>query len=224
MPSQPTPPAQEQLFESDSFVLEVFWERYRLAILLLVAAAVIAVVAGIFWMINRHNTQLEAEAVFAQAGSPEEWEQVLTKYPGSPQAANALLLLAEAQREAGNLDASTQSFQDFLVKFPKNSLAGEASLGLAGNLDLEGKSKEAITVLKEIQAEQSDSYVAAYAALLEGRLAIREGRLEDARKVFSALVTNYPQSPIARLAGAQVDELIPFLPAQTESAVPATTP
>lgn len=220
MSSLPVPPAEEQLLETDAFALDLFWERFRTTILVLAAAVVISVVAVVLWMINSHNSRLAAQAQFAKADGSEEWQQVIEKYPSSPQAANAYLLLGGAQREAGDLEASTTTFQDFLVKFPKSQLLGEAWLGLAENLDLEGKSAEAIKVLEEIQAGQADSYVAAYAAFLEGRLAVREGRLEDARKMFSALVATYPTSPVARLAGAQVDELIPFLPPRTTSDVP----
>ena len=224
MSSQPVPPAEEQLLETDHIALEIFWERYRTTIFLLVAAVLVACVAVVLWMINRHNTQLAAEMAFAKAEGPEKWEQVITDYPSSPQAANAYRLLGAAQREAGDLEASTKTFQTFLVKFPHSQLEGEAWLGLAGNLSLEGKSEEVITVLKEIQAGQADSYVAPFAALWEGRLAMREGRLEDARKIFSTLVASYPRSPIARMAGAQVDELIPFLPVSTESGSPEATP
>jgi len=220
MSSQPLPPAEEQMLATDSLAIDLFWDRYRTAILLLAAAIVVAGVAVVLWMINSHNSRLAAQAQFAMASGSEEWQKVIEKYPSSPQAANAYLLLGAAQREAGDREASTKTFQDFLVKFPQNQLVGEAWLGVAENLDLDGKSDEAIKVLEEIQARQADSYVAAYAALLQGRVAVREGRLEDARKLLSALVATYPTSPVARMAGAQVDELIPFLPAQTASDAP----
>ena len=70
--------------------------------------------------------------------------------------------------------------------------------------------------LRELQAKDSTSYAAPFAALLEGRTLVRMGKLEEARKVFANLVSTYPQSPPGRAAGAQLDALAPFLPPEVE--------
>jgi TolA-binding protein len=119
-------------------------------------------------------------------------------------------------REQGNLEESSALYQKFLAVFPESPLIGGARLGLAENLAVAGKTDEAITALREVQEKESSSYAAPFAALLEGRILIRSGKFEEARKVFSNLVSTYPRSPAGRAAGAQLDAIVPFLPPTVE--------
>ena len=45
---------------------------------------------------------------------------------------------------------------------------------------------------------------------------MRSGKFDEARKVFTNLVSSYPRSPAARTAGAQLDAIVPFLPPEPE--------
>jgi len=216
--------ADEPVLETDNFAAELFWEKHRGSILVGVAAVVLAVGGSATWFISAHNTTLAAQAFFAGAKNPEAWREVIAKYPASPQAAGAYFLLAESQREQGSLAESTGSLEKFLSNFPGHPLAGGARLGLAENYELAGKPNEALTALREVQSKDAGSYAAPFAALLEGRLALREGKLEEARKVFLNLVSTYSQSPVARVAGAQLEEITSLIPpAVGPPAVPAQT-
>jgi len=212
MSSTNQPSADEQVLEPDSFAAELFWEKHRGSLLAGAAAVVLAVGGSAIWFISAHNLILAAEVFFAEAKNPEAWREVIAKYPHSPQAADAYFLLAESQREQGSLAESTASLEKFLMNFPGHSLAGGARLGLAENAELAGKSAEALTMLREVQSKDAGSYAAPFAALLEGRISLREGRLEEARKIFSNLISTYAQSPVARVAGAQLDEITSLIP------------
>ena len=82
-------PSDEPLLETDSFAAELFWERHRGSILAGVAVLLLAVAGTVFWLITAHNLKLGAEAFFANARNPEAWREVIAKYPGTPQAADA---------------------------------------------------------------------------------------------------------------------------------------
>ncbi len=221
MSSTNLPPADEPLLETDSFAAELFWERHRGTILLGVAALLAVLGGTAAWFINAHNQRLAAQALFAEASNPEAWREVVAKYPDSPQAAAAYFLLAESLREQGNVAESTAAYEKFLQVFPNHALAGGARLGVAENYDLSGKTKEALAALKVVQSSNAGSYAAPFAALLEGRISLREGRLEDARKIFANLVSTYAKSPLAHVAGAQLEAIIPLLP---PAAAPAASP
>jgi tetratricopeptide (TPR) repeat protein len=208
--SNHNPPAEDRVFTDESFATELFWEKNRQTILVAAGVIVIVGLGVLWWAINLHNTKLAAQAFFAQAKTPDAWREVITKYPGSMPAADASFLLAEALRKEGKTDESTALYQKFLTEFPEHPLVGGARLGIAENYAAAGKTTEALTSLKA--AQSAGGYAAPFATLLEGRLLLREGKLEEAKAVFSRIVSTYNNSPLARLAFAQVEEIEPVLP------------
>jgi TolA-binding protein len=206
------PPADERAYDSGGFEAELFWYRHRSAILLGAAIVLAIAVAVAIWFFSQLSARRAAETLFAEAQDPVAWRELIAKYPKSAPAANAYLLLADSLRAQGKLEESSSLYQKFLAVFPASPLAGGARLGLAENSAVAGKTDEALGALREVQAKDSASYAAPFAALLEGRALIRIGKLEEARKVLTNLVSTYPQSPPGRAAGAQLDALAPFLP------------
>ena len=211
MPSENQPPAEDRLFTEESFAAELFWQKNRRTILFAAAVAVLAVVGTAYWVISLHNLKVAAEAFFAQAKSPEAWREVIAKYPGTMPAADAMFLLAESQREQGNVPESTATYQKFLTEYPGHPLAGGARLGLAENDSAAGNAAGAFTALQATQT--GGGYAAPFAALLEGRMLLRDGKLAEAKEVFTKLVTTYQTSPLSRLAIGQVQEIDVLLPA-----------
>ena len=213
------PPADDRAYEIGSFEAELFWQKNRSKVLIGGIILLAFLVAVAIWFVSQHSSQQAAESLFAQADDPAGWREVIAKYPGSRQAADACLLLADALREQGKLEESSSEYQKFLANFPKSSLAGGARLGLAENLAVAGKTDEALAALRSLQEQNAGSYAAPFAALLEGRLLIRLGKFEEARKVFSNVASSYPQSPAGRAAGAQLDAIVPFLPGKPPETV-----
>jgi tetratricopeptide (TPR) repeat protein len=210
------PPADDRVYDIGSLEAELFWEKYRF-IILACAGVVLAVAAAIaLWLLRTHGARQAAAALFAEANDPAAWREVIAKYPDSAAAADAYFLLAGSLREQGQLEESSGEYRKFLAAFPKSPLSGGARLGLAENLAMAGKTDEALAALRQVSEVDSGSYVAPFAALLEGRILVRSGKFEEARKVFSNLVSTYPRSPAARAAGAQLDAIVPFLPEAPE--------
>jgi TolA-binding protein len=212
MSDSPQPAADDRIFVSDGLDADLFWAKHRRSIIF-GAVVVLLVLGGVAaWFVNAHNTKEAAQRAFATAGNPEAWREVIAKYPTSQPAGNAYFLLAESLREQGNFQESTAMYQKFLEVFPEHGLAGGARLGLAENLAAEGKTDEALAALKEVQTESASSYAAPFAALLEGRIYLRDGKLQEARKAFLTLVSTYQKSPAAQVAHAQIDQLSLILP------------
>jgi TolA-binding protein len=213
------PPADERTYDVGSFEAELFWQKNRFVILV-GAATLLAVVSAVaVWLFSQHSARRAAEALFAEAHDPDAWREVIAKYPNSAPAANAYFLLADSLRSGGKVEESSALFRKFLAVFPTSSLAGGARLGLAENLAVAGKTGEAHAAFREAQATDSTGYAASFAGLLEARLLIRTSKLDEARKVLANLVSTYPQSPVGRAAGAQLDAIVPFLPPDAQTAV-----
>lgn len=209
--SNNNPPAEDRLYTDESFAAEVFWEKNRNNVLIALGVIVVVGLGAVFWAISLHNTKVAAKAFFAQATTPDAWREVIAKYPGTMPAADASFLLAEALRKDGKIDESTNIYQKFLSEFPSHPLVGGARLGIAENYSIKGNTSEALTALKA--AQTTGGYAAPFAAILEGRILIREGKLAEAKDVFSKIASTYQGSPLVQLAIAQVEELEPVLPA-----------
>jgi TolA-binding protein len=213
------PPADDRVYDVGSFEAELFWQKNRFIILVGGAMLLVTVAAVAVWLFSAHSARRAAESLFAVANDPDAWRKVIAKYPDSMPAADAYLLLADSLREQGKLEESSAQYEKFLTVFAKHPLVGGARLGLAENLAVAGKTDDALAALREAKQKNSGSYAAPFAALLEGRMLIRMGKFEEARKVFSNVVSTYPQSPAGRAAGAQLDAIVPFLPAGTQKTV-----
>jgi TolA-binding protein len=210
------PPADDRVYDIGSFEAELFWEKNRAIILICVGIALVLAAAIAIWFIRAHSQQQAAAALFAQAKDSAAWREVIERYPGSAPAANAYFLLADSLRREGKPEESSAQYEKFLTAFPKSSLLGGARLGLAENLAAAGRTEEALAALRSLREKDGGSYAAPFAALLEGRILMRSGKFDEARKVFSNLVSSYPRSPAARTAGAQLDAIVPFLPRESE--------
>ena len=212
------PPADERVYDLGSFEAELFWQKNRSAILIGGAILLAIAAALVIWLFSQHSARRAAETLFAEAQDSGAWRALIAKYPNSIPAANAYFLLADSLRAQGEVDESSALYEKFLTTFPAHPLAGGARLGLAENLAVAGKTDESLVALREVQTKGSAGYAAPFAALLEGRILVRMGKLEEARKVLANLVAAYPQSPARRAAAAQLDALAPFLPPDPQKA------
>lgn len=215
------PPTEDQLIIDSDLEAALFWEKNRKLIIGAAVAIVAAVVGAGLWYYNAQNEKASSEALFAEAKNPESWREVIAKYPRSISAANAYFLLAESQREQGNIDESNKTYQQFLSNFPQHSLVGGARLGLAENLALQGKVDQALESFRQIQGDQTSGYAASFAGLMEGQALIRQGKVAEARKIFLNTAQSDPSSPAGRLSGALGNQLTALLPPEVKPTTPA---
>jgi len=202
---------------------ELFWEKNKSAILGAIALLVVGGIALGAWFIYSSLRSTAAQKLLASATGIEEYEAVVTQYPGSMPAADALLRLAAAQREAGDLEQSTAAFQKFLKKFPDHPLAGGALLGVAQNQDATGNSDAALTTYQQVVTQYPKSYAAPFAAYSEGEILLRRFLRDEAQRSFNMVVTQFPQSPAARMASSQLGRLGASQPPRASVAEPAVS-
>lgn len=188
---------------------DLFWEKYKSAIIGGAVAVVVIAAGTVGWLIYSHNEQINSETLFANAKTPEEYRAVVEKYPGTAVAANAQLLLAAAQRP--NVAESTATYEELLAANPNYPLAPSASLGLAFNAGLTEKDPaKVIAAYKNTATSLPDSYAAPFALYSEGELQLQVGQRAEALKTFRELTGSYPETLSGRLGKMQSERLASY--------------
>ncbi len=208
MSTNPQPAPDEQQFaEVGAFEAELFWHKHHKTVIGAGVAIVVIVLGTVVYLISSQNSKEAAEAQLANAKTADAYRALIADYPRSRPAVDASFLLAESLREAGKIEDSSAVYHKIVDDYPESTLVGGARLGLAENFEMQNKLDDALAALRQVQTTDSDSYAAQVAMLLEGRILIRQGKMEEARRTLTGLVSAYPKSPAAQLAGAQLQGL-----------------
>ena len=149
----------------------------------------------------------------------EAFDDVLSRYPEAPSAPEAMRGLAMmqekwaetlgervfditgARQERNHWDEALETYQRFLIEYPQHPQFPDV-LRRIGSLqqDVFFDLVAAETVLKEVVARYPQTEAADQAAFDLGRLAVTQGRLEDARIRFTRLLTRLRTGDLADLA------------------------
>jgi tetratricopeptide (TPR) repeat protein len=192
-----------------------FWEAHKGKIFAGIGLVLVASLAIITWFSWSANRKREAMAEFAAASTPDEWREIMRKYPTEPIAGNSALLLAAFLREAGQREEAKAEYEALLSARGNYALRPAAALGLA---ELVASTPGAVPdqVAKAFQqaaAEFPNSYIAPFARFSAAEELSRAELKDQAAAAFRAIVAEFPQSSIARMASMQVQRLAPA-PAQ----------
>jgi predicted negative regulator of RcsB-dependent stress response len=201
----PPPAAAEELI----LPADEFWEEHKVKIIGAVVAVLLLAIGGIVVAAWQREQSAAARAAFAEASTVEDWRSLMERYRGTPIGQNSGLLLAAALREAGEIEASSQVYQELLELRGPFALQSAAALGLAQNDILQNTRPTASTLaaLQAVATRFPDSYAAPYALYTEGDLLLRQGDTEAAQQVFRNLLTDYPNSVPGQMASMQLQRL-----------------
>ena len=214
MPTAP-PPSRDVALET-----RFFWERFRKPI---IAAAIIVLLTGIGFTGYRFYCDRRAagaSAALASANTAQEYEQVIARYPNTPAAADAYILLAEAQRKEKKFNEANKTLEIFVEKYPKHEFASTAKLAMAANLDSMGKSNEALVMYQQVASGYPNSYAAPLALLSQIYILKSKNRNDDARRICETILTQYRTS---FWAGEAMQQLRLLKPVTTSTPSPAAS-
>jgi TolA-binding protein len=212
----------------------LYLEHQREAAALLAGVAVVAVVAGGYFVwherVQSHAHALLAEAIVVQdarvtapgtpaaAGSyPTErarmqagvakFKAAADAYPSTDAGIYARYQEAVDQVALGNVAAATAAYQE-IVRREGDSVYGQmARLGLAEVQALAGQYDPAITTFKEMSLRK-DGALPVDGILMELGRAYREaGKRADAQQTFNRIVQEFPESPFNQEAKRELDTL-----------------
>jgi len=193
--------------------LEVHWRRVAIG----TASAVAVVVLFVAWNAMRERSAQEANRLLASgigAFSPAAGENGQTP---APRYTEALALFEQAATSGGsqNIGDVARLFRartlialsrspeavpvlEGLVTGRDKGLAAEARVMLAEASEAVGNPERAAKLLEELASPaKGAAYPQDAALLLLGSLRDRQGKTEDAKRVYADLLARYPQSPFA---------------------------
>ncbi|MDI1315579.1 tetratricopeptide repeat protein [Prosthecobacter sp.] len=186
---------------------------------------IIAVVALCAYAFLQHQNTLkanEAAEAFTGAKTVEDCDLVISRYPGTMAAANALLLKADLLWDQNKKSSAVEALKEFTTKDASNPLAVFALLGLGTKLDAMGESKEAQAIFERITSEFSSSEAAPLAQVRLGDLLWAQGKADEAKKAYEEIAVKFPDMPGFQVIGQnRLDWITATLPTKEVDAPPA---
>src|SRR2546421_12848642 len=177
----------------------VFWLRFQkeiAAALIIVILAIIGFAGYRFYTYRRNSTAAE---LLGQAKTPNDYQAVIERYPGTPAGASAYLLLAEKQRNEKKFAEANATLQRFVDKNPEHDFVPTARLAMAANLESMGKDDEALAIYQQIANKHGNTYAGPLALISQVPLLKAKNRIDDARRVCEEILTKY------RMPGQQTE-------------------
>jgi len=200
MSSPFTPPEVDQEIAPPSSV-ELLWINHRGAVVGTVAAAVALVLVVLGVLVSSRASRLASENLLSSAQDEAGLREVITAYPRSDAAADAMLLLAASVRDSGKMEESDALYSRFSESFPRHPLAVSGALGRAANARIAGKTDLALSAYQQAAAAYPQSYGAPFALFSQARLLAQQGKGEEAKRVLQTLGSSYPNSISAQASG-----------------------
>ncbi len=200
MSSPFTPPEADQEIAPPS-PIELLWINHRGAVVGTVAAALALVLVVLGVLVSSRASRLASENLLSAAHDEASLRAVITAYPRSDAAADAMLLLAASVRDSGKMEESDALYSRFSESFPRHPLAVSGALGRAANARIAGKTDLALSAYQQAAAAFPQSYGAPFALFSQARLLAQQGKGEEAKRVIQTLGSSYPNSISAQASG-----------------------
>jgi TolA-binding protein len=153
----------------------------------------------------------ETDLRFAEIQGPEAAKAALARRKfeelNKPADKKAFLKLADDRLNAGELVLARQLYADFLKRFGKDDLAGEAHYGVGESFYREDKCREALAEFGIVVKEYARSKSAPNAYLHSAECFKKLKMSRESRLALEELVQNYPRTPAAKEAKLKLAEL-----------------
>lgn len=192
-------PAKSEAKESAHPELQTlleFWKTHGRAILWGVVFAAAVALLFIWRAQSRSREAAEAAQAFARAGDlPEQLEEIVRRYGGTPTGPAALLALAARRFEMGAPAVALGRYDEFLKKYGGHGMAPVAELGRAHALEALGRTDEALAAFSAFVEKHGDHFLIPQATLGRARCLAQAGRWAEARAALEDFIAAHPGNP-----------------------------
>lgn len=213
------PPAEVPQSKLEQF-LEANFKKIALGLGLFLVVLIAIAVARHF----SHETELRAAEAFTSAKNATDCDVIIQKYAGTEAAGNAMLLKASLLWDEGKKESSVTALQEFVKDQPDHPLLPHALLGLGSKQAALGNNDDARKTLEAVSRDYAKSEVAAAAQAQLGDILWAEGKIDEAKKIFTELPRNNPGSPFIGQAEQRLKVMDAGLPTKEVDPPPAPKP
>ena len=200
---------KESLASVDIAKLEgsFFWERYKLVIVALIFAGIGVALFYTYLRVTKAAFNARAQEFFDAQNRTEDLQKVVDKYPGTPAAAQALLIIGEKFYSDKEWDKASQIYSKFLQSFPNHEFSPNALMGIGAVYEAKGDFEKAVDTYRKVYENFPGSYRAAEARLALGQIYERQGQKAKARQIYESIPAAHPQSVWRNFATEQAKRL-----------------
>jgi predicted negative regulator of RcsB-dependent stress response len=206
-PPSEIPEAPVATFEHQASSFERFLEENLKTLLI---AGVVMFVGTIGYLIFNHfsesNASDEANA-FTAAETVAEYREVVSSYPGTAAAGNAQIMIGKklAEEDETKKDAIPE-LRTFVESYPEHPLRDQGLFQLATLLLENGEKKDAVAQMDKLISEFPSSHLTPYAKLTKGDFAYEDGNTDEARKIYTEVLTKHSGTEAAKLAEQRAEQ------------------
>ncbi len=178
----------------------VFWIRYKNSIALFSGLlAVGLLIFGVSAFTQRRSARSASE-LFASAKTVEDYKNVSSRYPRSPVATNATLLLAEELRNEGKYEEALESLRKQTEQRAQHPLISGVWNSIAMTQEAQGKQEEALATYQRVSTTYPTSFSAPVALLAQARILKAKGQIKEAGRLYDQVIASFGDSNFAREA------------------------
>lgn len=204
--------------------IEQFLEENLKKIVLGLGLVIVVLVAVAVSRHFSHETELQAAEAFTSAKNAADCDVIVQKFAGTGAAGNAQLLKASLLWEEGKKESSVAALQEFIKSQPEHPLLPHALLSLGSKQAALGEKEAARASLETVVRDHAKSEAAAAAQTQLGDMLWAEGKIEEARKIFTELPRNNPGSPFIGQVEQRLKMMDAGLPTKEVDPPPAPKP
>lgn len=157
-----------------------------------IAAVILLVI--VVYRTHKASSSETASRMLGEARNIEALKAVVNQYPRTPAAQVASLLVAKSQYDGGDYGTASASYNDFLTRHPKHTLAPVAELGKLHCLEAMGQTTEALNGYTTFSTKHPTHYLAPLALFGKARCLEQAGRIDEAKIVYEDFLASHPKS------------------------------
>lgn len=158
----------------------------------------LGIAVGAFAAVSAYKSHKKAAEITAQSQlfnsqTSQQFQEIVTKYPGASAAALAKISLASQQFEEGQYEPAKNTFVEFTREYPDHSLKAAAELGVIQCDEAAGRYEEALKGYDQFVKSQTNHFLFAQAVLGKGRCLEQQGKFDDAKAVYEDFIAAHPR-------------------------------